>query len=518
MDAKNADPNAPLPPQNPSLLPDGKSQTSVDGVRPLDSESAAPRLQTSASEKKKKRTAPRSSIIGNVETASPVNDLRSAVQTSPLVEISRPDYNWFVPSFAYLFQVVHIMNEKMIELRSFGDRGTIQSWSPFTTVLYIAVVSIIQILRAQEIAGLITPVQLLFLQQFTTLYGLDKLPIPGPLVPFFRSMSLCSPGLGTYSDVSPAIPLMRFREQYGFNLETAQPNGAFTLASTVMLPHIPLIFDQYYRALTWILTTNTNTAKYEYSNWTMFTRIFNIKYADAATQLGTDPGQWLQFLTRNPCLSQRPSASDGLMNRHAQFMQNFSRYFPASWTIDASHKGDPTAAVPIPSSWTTSTDFLSFMGASQGMQWFGVVLQGMQEFCNHWQGNTSLLKIPPTTSTAGLILHRGISMSQLPTTLAFGSSPLSKATHRFTFDVKATSTSPFLTVEDVEDARVALVQTEYESTFTVDNEIPGAHDVTRFGPYWDIAPLLSESLTQDLTLPIMNVITSTSFFNAKGIA
>jgi len=511
--------NAPEVPAPPSTDPSPKSKTDITAPRDVDSESARPRLEDVAANKKRSKTAPKSTISQTAPAATPVNDLRLAVQSSPLVMIQRPEPNWFLPSCAFLMHVVHIMNDKIIELRPFGDRGSVQTWCPFTSILYFSVLFIVQTLRAQELAGLITAEQLLFLQQFTTVFKLESLCIPGPLVAFFRSISIASPGLGTYHDVLPAIPNIMLSEAECWWLRTAIPDNATRGSSGahLMIPHIRLILDQYYAALTWTLTPDTNTNKYNYSNWVLFSRIFGIQYSTATTSLGNAPGVILQLMPRNPALIRRPNMSDGLLNRHSEFVQNFVHYFPTNWTIDPTHKGDGSTTPVTPPSWETKNSFTDFMGFTSGYSWFGVIIQGMQEFCNHWNGNTNLLALSPTSSTSGMLLQSGISLSRLPATPAFGRTSLTKADRIFTFSVSTKNVNPYHVQEDIDDARVALINVEHAADSPLEAYRPGGKGETRFGSYWDIAPTLSESKQEDLTTPVLNAITSPAFFNARGI-
>jgi len=508
--------NAPAPSAPDPEAPTKREATNVTVVRDVDSESARPRLSVSASSKMKAKTVPKALSKPAPVTGSSVNDARLVVSSAPLVPIERPDLNWFIPSFAFMFRVIAMMNDKITELRNFGDRGTIQTWSPFTTIIYFSILAYIQVLRAQEIAGLISSDQLLFLQQFLSLYRLDSLVIPGPLVHFFRSLSVCSPGISTYQDVLPAIPELRFQENYFYGIESLRPHiSDYTHASGFLLPHVRLVLDQYFSMLNQILTA-TDIADRAYSRFTLYATVFGQKFEDLKSSGINNAEGRLFSLVNNCAFASRPNASDGLMSRHANYMVNFASLFPPSWKIDLDNRQDHPSQGD-PATYASFSMLREFLGLDEHMQWFGVIVSGMQEFCSHWNGNVTLQSLIPVTSTASLILYNGLSLVPRPARPAFGSAPKSKSTKEFNFNVTAVTTNPYVTTEDYEDSRIALINTIGDtSTLLHTGEVAGELDITRFGSFWSVSPAQSRSNTLDLTLPLLNSFSSVSYFNARG--
>jgi hypothetical protein len=79
-------------------------------------------------------------------------------------------------------------------------------WNPLISQSYIGVIWHVFILLIAQSSGEITNEQNTFLSSFLNMFPLQNLPVPGPLVPFFRSLGVCSGPYEHFGDVTPRIP------------------------------------------------------------------------------------------------------------------------------------------------------------------------------------------------------------------------------------------------------------------------------------------------------------------------
>ena len=503
-----------LPPPAPTPPVDtGSKPTDSQGTRKVDSEDIKSHGLDPAKAKKRGKTAPRFASHTAVSQAPPVNDLRHICNLLPYRPVRHAGPNFFIPCFAMLYNLLATMNDKVCTLRPFGENGTVNDWIPQVSVIVYSVLAYVQILRTAQLTKMNSAENQLFLDNFLCHFPLEYIEIPGPLVPFFRSISVCSPGFGNYQDVSPVLPRFTFAEQHLFNIDYAPPGSAIVFQDiTMMLPNIPLMYDQFVHLIKYLIGHSADTP-HLYSTYTPLRRIFN-QPAPAAN----DPIRaHFHRQLRSIGFWNRPTASNGLMARFAAYVANQSHCFPAPWAYDSTHAAvaaQPDAVPPVEAvaaNWTVYEGIHEWMMMTENANWFSIFLRGMHNFTRHWKGNQSLLSISPLTSTASLILYRHVTVDQIAQESIFGGNSLSRATHRLTNNTSAHTTCPYICEEDFEDSQIAQINVACD-TASADARRIGDVGVTRFGPFWDVAPDVSETSRGDLTPELQNMIASLRFF------
>jgi hypothetical protein len=104
-----------------------------------------------------------------------------------------------------------------------------------------------------QIKTALSPSQNLFLTNFVGTFPLESIKIPGPLVPFFRSISAAAPGFGNFQEVLPGRPSLCCRENRLFSLDFTPPDALAPFDGiAMMLPHIPLMMDQFIHLIKYI--------------------------------------------------------------------------------------------------------------------------------------------------------------------------------------------------------------------------------------------------------------------------
>ncbi|CEK42601.1 coat protein [Black grass cryptic virus 2] len=491
----------------------GHSATDVFDPTHFDPEGVKPLVQDPVAPKKRGKTHPRSLDKQVVENSTPVNDLRRVSASLAPSESRFPDPNMFIPNFVILFHNLATMNNKVCTMRPFGESGTVNNWIPQVSNIVFAVLAIVQVLRAQQLAGLLTPSQNRFLKSFIGKHPLETIIIPGPLLPFFRSISSANPGFGNFGDVTPVIPPFTQNEERLYNIDYIPPSKEHVFQGiTMMLPNIPLMMDQLVALVKHVLTLENNIPK-KYSTFTQLQTIFGMNKPEeqaprhsAFVRLQKSIGFW-----------QRPTASDGLIQRFANYIDDACPDFPAPPKYVSTHAGtpaDPTQDPPIPevpATWTALDDFAQFMCMEETSVWFSKFLEGMHVFNKQWKDNERLSNIHPTKSAAGLITFYDAEYTAIPTESQFRDRSFNNATHQLVMNTRATTACPHIIPDDAIDAQSSQLNAACARVFNNAMTI-GAPDVTRFGYYWVAKPTTFQTNNGNLPDMFPNVISSPDYF------
>ncbi|KAK2665920.1 hypothetical protein Ddye_004494 [Dipteronia dyeriana] len=263
-----------------------------------------------------------------------VNDLCKVVSTLPTREVCHSTANTFIPCFGMMFHLLATMNNKVCTLQPFGENGTVNDWIPQISVIVFSVLAYVQTLRSQQLAGInITTDQFNFLSTFMSRLPLETIEIPGPLIPCFRSLSISSPGFGNFQDVTSIIPQLVFIEAHLFNMDDSVSNTAhFFEGIHMMLHNIPLMLDQFVHLVKYLIS-GTVEALRKYSSYEQLRKIFNM----STLAVGSPLAPYLNRLKQSIGFWHRPTASNGLMLRFANYMCNASTAFPHPWAFDPNH-------------------------------------------------------------------------------------------------------------------------------------------------------------------------------------
>lgn len=479
-------------------------------VEHYDAEHLVPKVEDPSSSAKRSRTAPKSSQNTTYPVMTPVNDLRIATVSRPFSVKSYDTLNLFVPNVVMMYHIIKTMNERIITVRDFGERGTINDWIPQVSIIYFSMLSVVQVLRAQQLAGALSPSQKSFLDAFVANYPLESLPIPGPLRLIFKSFSICSPGLQTYNDVSPAIPSFKISEEHLFDMQYEVTSGSPLFVLSRMLPSIPLLLDQFY-----LLILHMENATNSYSSFNHAQTIFGLLRTAQRPQTVIDAHSRLQG---SLCLAGKPFAPDGLVKRYAANIAQHGNLFPPVPKYDDTHELQPAhdATPLVPSVFTEESDFSALMCFDNHKDWFSLIVSGMHSFCAHWTDNVTLVDIHPFHSAAPLVLYSHIAPTAPPAHVPFPSTARSNdmSSLIYQMDTSGSHACPFLSPEALNDSQV----TQTNALFAPDASLggqPGQIGVTRFGNYWSISPSVQATTSGDLRNTLSNIISSPTYFKEK---
>lgn len=127
-----------------------------------------------------------------------------------------------------LFATIQEMDTPLLTLRQFSSE--LLRWTPLHTRLYYGTLFYVQTLRAMNSVSLLTSTNTVFLHTFLDYYHPESLPIAGPLVVFFKNLTVCDASLPKYGENLPALPA---------NTEMgAAEHGALPVTTRTLLPNI----------------------------------------------------------------------------------------------------------------------------------------------------------------------------------------------------------------------------------------------------------------------------------------
>lgn len=117
---------------------------------------------------------------------------------------SRKKLSYFWPSSLKMDYIVHLLNMQLVDHYYFKRYSP--DYHPYILRLYCAILFYIQCLRAGLDTKVIPEDQHQFVVQFLEAFPPAKLPIPGPLIPLFKTLCASQPEIPQYGKVYPKIP------------------------------------------------------------------------------------------------------------------------------------------------------------------------------------------------------------------------------------------------------------------------------------------------------------------------
>lgn len=500
----------------------------------LDPENTLPVTEDQSTTALRARTAPNRPQDGLFVPMTPVNDLRAVVDRRPFRPKESPEMSLFVPNCVTMMKIIYTMNDQIITVRDFGERGTINDWIPQVTILYYSVLFYIQVLRSQQLGSCLSPQEASFLDAFIQKYPLEQIMIAGPLVPFFRSLSLCSTGLESFGDVCPSLVSFKLEEEHLFDMVSVKSDNTVTYSLSRMIPHIALLLDQFYAVITHVNSGGANT----YTSWNHANIIFGVPNANNRPVPIQNAKSRLQS---SISLSGKPFAPDELVKRFGRYVLSHSEKFPSPLVYDENHEPQPIPAPPIPAAapaapgvagpaqapaapavpqftpdqYTTASDFRTIMQMDVTMEWFSVLAKGMEKFHRHWLMNKRMIDIHPSLSAAPLVLFKSIVPTPKTTRTPFGinNNNNDQSTHIYATLAVGLHATPYISAYDLSDANVAMVNAVFADLQDT-NGTPGEIGVTRSGPYWSASPVEGHTSALDIQSSI-DAIVLTSYFVEK---
>jgi len=131
-------------------------------------------------------------------------DMLMAVKNIKLIQNSLNQINKFVPSSHQMFRIIHYMNEVL-----FSNSEICSSFpmlNPLIVRLYYSIVFYLQILRCMHFSGILPWNMISLYNGLMSQYPPDTIPIAGPLICYFQSLSTASPENENYGIVTPTLP------------------------------------------------------------------------------------------------------------------------------------------------------------------------------------------------------------------------------------------------------------------------------------------------------------------------
>jgi hypothetical protein len=257
-------------------------------------------------------------------------------------------------------------------------------WIPYVSQLYIAVLFYVQVLRTQELAGSIDPIQLEFLQRIVQRYHAPNLLIPGPLVPFFQAISASNGPTDNYGNITPGIPNQT-------SLGVTQANDfRFANRTNLILPNVILIMDQLIRTLNQapLAAPDDNSDRW-------YTNIFGV----AAPAPGPAAGN-TSFLMYSPNARSNPYCPDSQVRAFHRTGTHWLNLLPTTPGVAAF-----TSPYTLGANATNLNlwQILAFQGpphvpaiANRHYSWFDKVSSVMQKYCKFFHHSVPLSAISPS--------------------------------------------------------------------------------------------------------------------------
>jgi hypothetical protein len=361
--------------------------------------------------------------------------------------------SFYVPSCINMFYILMLLDYRMLNTYRFTQSAP--DWIPLISQLYISVLFYVQVLRAQRESGIIHPEYHSFLLAFEQRYDFRNLSVPGPLVPFFQSLTLSSSPFEWIGNICPG-----FRES---DMPTRANNLLHTKAGIYkILPNPIVIIDQ----LKYILDmANVDSLT---DNFRFFSNCMTRNAAD------TNPEAVWQFTLHSRFTF---DLSEDILRRFWRSRHQFQ--FPARYPPDTS-----AAKLSMP-------EFLGFSSAShygRFYNYFDIVSGIMQRYSRFTLHSTTLAAISPTGLGASNVIYtyepNTVLDDNTPTVVAaVTNGPPVHYTRHFptTFKGVASHADPELS----ELAEQYALASATNVSFSNRTHMP-ADSSLREGPYWDL--------------------------------
>lgn len=184
-----------------------------------------PPLQPAAAKrswKSKDKVAAKSFASGPSSSGLP--QILNGMQNFHFSDRKQLTINTYTPNSFGLFAVLHMLCTSMIGHDRFLK--SVRLWHPLTVYLFYSVVFYIHLLRVHRASGLIDAYHLTMLQALETMFPFDNIIIPGPLVPYFMSLSVSAAPYEWFADVIPRLPnLSRLNADNSWTFDKADQNS-----------------------------------------------------------------------------------------------------------------------------------------------------------------------------------------------------------------------------------------------------------------------------------------------------
>lgn len=297
-----------------------------------------------------------------------------AAANNPLANLNYPSVSYFYPNFAPLFYLLNYMDFLMASTKRWLDNS--MGWAPPYSQMYIAVLLYVQTFRAMDAAGYAFPGGEIanFLQTFDSVFPLNELWIPGPLVAAFRNLSAFWPSQSDrFGNVTPSVP------QYP-GWSTAR---RFVPLNSIVdiFPNISVFISRLRTICATAATANLTESEFQnHVNGPAFmANLFGRQLTNDAQDrlIVTSPGSNYVY----------PGSLE--LWRNANSRLNFLKV-----------PSDLTTTTTAINNWSGFMRFSNFVNEHT---WFGPVSAMMAKYCQFFNGSAPLGECSPNSSAAGAI-------------------------------------------------------------------------------------------------------------------
>jgi hypothetical protein len=399
------------------------------------------------------------------------SDLLSAVKGVDVSTILHKEPSTYVPNAHVLYYVLNQLDGLMAMNRYWSSKEV--RWNTILSRIYFGILFYIQTLRSMRAAGIAPSKYKRILRDFEDEFDYSNLPIPGPLVPFFKALCISSPPYEEYGVITPCIPS---------NIGCTDATGhALADPLCYLLPNMAGMFNAY----THMSMADNNIAR----TWD---RNFSDP-AGAATPVNSRAANLqLQTASLSPGTVYAPTWNQRTRNTFALSANKIT--------------GIPSVALDA-----GTLDLESFLGISENPRWFGELTGLMTMYCQYWNGSTSLSACSSVNGPIAQTIIRGV--DPYP----------DRTTHITTVEddrIHYYSVAESARISDSPPAEAYALLTQINwippENFTLNDTGIGNVGVTRFGPWWNVAPIRSQSLRYSPTTGIPEILADKYYQDRPG--
>nr|WUR08103.1 RNA-dependent RNA polymerase [Coprinus comatus partitivirus 1] len=387
----------------------------------------------------------------------------NAAVNNPLEKLKDMTVSGYIPNSQVLFLIINYMDTLMASTKRWTDNC--MGWAPPISQMYFAMVFYLQILRASDAAGTLSPTTGLrtVLDHFCEIYPLSQIMIPGPLVAAFKSISAFWPSASDrFGNVTPAIPA-----RPGWS---AARRGTLAVPSSVNLPNISLYITRLRNVCNTAIQATTET---EF-----------LVHPDGPAKVSTYFGNTMDDQNIEQWLFSGPGAN-------LAYPGNLRLWQNAATGLNLlSIPADLTPTSAYADHWSAA-----FRLDNQEHLWFGPVTAVMAKYSQFFKGSVPLSECSPTGSAAGAVklttnATNGHNSAETPTFVAAVAADAANhiaavAAHRVLFARRRAVFDASVAIEDIPDANIFSALT-FAMNWSYDD---AAHIAAqRNGPFWNVTP------------------------------
>jgi hypothetical protein len=409
-------------------------------------------------EKQSKESQDKDSIFKE----SPGNDniILKAVSNIKLLIRPEPEVSTFVPSARMMYFVLHEMDQLLMQNRYWGSK--LPRWCPLHDRLYYGILFYIQTFRCMRASGILPGTLHRFLNTFEESYPPESLVIAGPLIVFFKALTVCSPPFTEYGMVSPAVP----------HVPGTTPANSHSLdySVKVLLPNLTALFRG----------------------------VANMRRPPVSNV----PIEWTHNLA-NPAGGSVPIAHNAANEQSRDCLVTPGTMYDINWNNrqKLNYQQEPSS-IKFPSMPHSSrmNSWPEYLGLDANHQWFSDLLGQMVTHSNHFSGGSTLAKLSPLNGTAGLIQVIGTG------TYTNRNDHRDAIRPQSLYAGQAEVTTTEITPPNDQVALFTQINYVPPPNFHPTDDDTGLVGATLFGPWWKVSPTRMYSNEYDPSLLVPQVL------------